>query len=140
MPTPRRYKDEAERKRAYRARKKAEAEAEAAKATGDVPEAPEPDDAPRSKVLDTVFAADPSRTVLEAIRDDPDAFNSDRIRAAQTLTRMDELAAINQPQTSDLVELRRTIEALPPGDRLAWLRGEVAEHRAAGAYANEGDA
>lgn len=138
MPTPKRYKDEAERKRAYRARKKAEAEAEAAKAAGDpdVPDVPS-GDAPASPGMAPVFDSDPTRAVLEAIRDNPNAHDSDRIRASQELTRMSTAEAFQAPPQSDLVALRAVLETLPVTERIAYLKGEVDAHRAAGAYQNE---
>ena len=76
--------------------------------------------------------ADPTRSVLEAIRDDPKALASDRIRAAQALIGLDRGDAEQGPVDSDLVQLRLVLEQLTPSERLAWLQGERAEHAAVG--------
>ena len=76
---------------------------------------------------------DPTRTVLEAIRDDPKALASDRIRASQALIGLDRGEEQAGVQDSDLVQLRAVLETLPPEERLAWLQGERAEHAAVGA-------
>ena len=130
VPTPRRYANEAERKRAYRLRKKAEAAAAAAQPqqTGD-------DDPPVSAPMAAVLSTNPSLTVLESIRDNQKALDSDRIRASTEITKIQALERESRRGTSDLVDLRAIIEALPVGERLAYLKGEVDEHRAAAAGA-----
>jgi hypothetical protein len=144
MPNPRKHRDPAARQKAYRERKKAEAEAaaspSAAKPEAAKPSAASPDDSAPSPVMQAVLATNPNASTLAAIRDDEDALNADRLRAAVELGKLEAAAADHHPggsKADELRELRATIEALPVGDRLAWLRGEVAEHRAAGAYANE---
>ncbi len=72
--------------------------------------------------------ADPTRTVLEGIRDDTKALASDRIRASQALIALDRGDAEAGVQDSDLVQLRLVLEQLTPEERLAWLQGERAEH------------
>ena len=66
---------------------------------------------------------DQTRAVLEAIRDDPNALASDRIRAAQALIGLDR-GAEAEAVDSDLVQLRAVLETLEPHERLAWLQGE----------------
>ena len=72
--------------------------------------------------------SDPTRTVLEGIRDDTKALASDRIRASQALIALDRGDAEQGAQDSDLVQLRAVLETLDPTERLAWLQGERAEH------------
>jgi hypothetical protein len=69
-----------------------------------------------------------TRAVLEGIRDDRDAHDSDRIRAAQQLIALDRAAEGVAHAPSPLYELRLALELLPPHERLAWLQGERAEH------------
>lgn len=67
---------------------------------------------------------DPTRAVLEAIRDNPSAHDSDRIRAAQQLIALDRVGDAEAQGGSDLVALRDTLALLQPEERLAWLQGE----------------
>jgi hypothetical protein len=69
-----------------------------------------------------------TRAVLEGIRDDRDAHDSDRIRAAQQLIALDRAAEGVAHAPSPLYELRLALELLPPHERLAWLQGQRAEH------------
>jgi hypothetical protein len=69
-----------------------------------------------------------TRAVLEGIRDNPGAHDSDRIRAAQQLIALDRAAEGVAHAPSPLYELRLALELLPPHERLAWLQGERAEH------------
>jgi hypothetical protein len=69
-----------------------------------------------------------TRAVLESIRDNPGAHDSDRIRAAQQLIALDRAAEGVASAPSPLYELRLALELLPPHARLAWLQGERAEH------------
>jgi hypothetical protein len=141
VPTPRKWKNEAARKRAYRERKKAEKAAPRPKpdAATPPPDAPttqdDAQDAPVSAPMAAVLSSNPGITVLESIRDNPSALDSDRIRATTEIQKMQALDALQEKDGgSDLYDLRRIIEALPVHERLAWLKGEVDEHRAAGAY------
>ncbi len=70
---------------------------------------------------------DATRAVLEAIRDNSQAHDSDRIRAAQQLIALDRGERAEGVGESDLVTLRATLELLPPHERLAWLQGERLE-------------
>ncbi len=69
-----------------------------------------------------------STRVLEAIRDDPKALRSDRIRAAEALMRS---ATAKASSGDDHVALwvaqRMTLEALPPADRMSALLGALEE-------------
>jgi len=67
---------------------------------------------------------DPTRAVLEAIRDNHHAHDSDRIRAAQQLIALDRGAEAEGRGDSDLVALRAVLDTLQPEERLAWLQGE----------------
>jgi hypothetical protein len=68
-----------------------------------------------------------SRSVLVAIRDNPNAHDSDRIRAVQQLTALDRGDVEQGQGDSDLVALRSVLELLTPSERLAWLQGEREE-------------
>ena len=68
-----------------------------------------------------------SRSVLVAIRDNPNAHDSDRIRAVQQLAALDRGDVEEGGGTSDLVALRSVLELLTPSERLAWLQGEREE-------------
>jgi hypothetical protein len=84
---------------------------------------------PVSRITATGAAAspdDPTRAVLEAIRDDHHALASDRIRAAQALIGLDR-GAEAEAVDSSLVQLRAVLETLQPEERLAWLQGERVE-------------
>ena len=72
-------------------------------------------------------APDPTRAVLEAIRDNTTAHDADRIRAAQQLIALDRGEAATGDDASGLVALRGVLELLTPEERLAWLQGERAE-------------
>lgn len=72
-------------------------------------------------------ASDPTRAVLEAIRDNTSAHDADRIRAAQQLIALDRGDAATGDDASGLVALRSVLELLTPEERLAWLQGERAE-------------
>jgi len=73
-----------------------------------------------------------SRAVLVAIRDNPAAHDSDRIRAVQQLAALDRGEAEGAAGESDLVALRSVLETLAPAERLAWLQGEREEGLAGG--------
>jgi hypothetical protein len=75
---------------------------------------------------------DPTRAVLEAIRDNPGAHDSDRIRAAQQLIALDRVDGAEAGSGSGLAELRTVLELLTPDERLAWLQGERLEHAGIG--------
>jgi hypothetical protein len=73
-------------------------------------------------------SGDPTRAVLEAIRDNPGAHDSDRIRAAQQLIALDRVdGAEAEGDGSGLRALRDVLDLLPEADRLAWLQGERLE-------------
>jgi hypothetical protein len=76
-----------------------------------------------------------SRSVLVAIRDNPQAHDSDRIRAVQQLAALDRGEVEEGGGTSDLVALRSVLETLAPHERLAWLQGERMEGIAQGGSA-----
>lgn len=142
MPTPRIWKDDAERKRAYRLRKKQEAAARAAEPAVVNPEPPEPPE-PTPAAPDPVIAAtldameaNPNRVVLEQIRDHA-TLDSDRIRAISELSKLEALEVGQRTTGSELRDLRAIIEALPVGERLPYLKGELDEHRAAKAAEKE---
>jgi hypothetical protein len=71
-----------------------------------------------------VLSSNPNAAVLEAIRDNPRALDSDRIRATSELQKIASMEKMTQGGTSDLVALRQLIEVLPAGERVAWLRDE----------------
>ena len=71
---------------------------------------------------------DATRAVLIAIRDDGNAHDSDRIRAAQALTSMEREDAAQSHGPSPLVALRHVLDTLQPHERLAWLQGERIAH------------
>jgi hypothetical protein len=146
MPTPRKHKTSAARQKAYRERKKRE-EREAAEALAKAVDHPldalgvdaDAEADAVSPPMAAILSADPSRAVLESIRDNPKALDSDRIRAATEIQKIAALEKASDGGTSDLVEVRRILEALPHGDRLPFLRGELEEHRAARAAASTTD-
>ena len=72
-----------------------------------------------------------TRTVLVAIRDDGNAHDSDRIRAAQALIALDREGAAQAQGPSPLTALRQCLDLLEPHERLAWLQGERLEGIAA---------
>ena len=78
---------------------------------------------------------DATRAVLVAIRDDPGAHDSDRIRAAQALTSMEREDAAQVQGPSPLVALRQVLDTLAPHERLAWLQGERIAHMGTGEVA-----
>lgn len=70
-----------------------------------------------------------TRSTLVAIRDDQNAHDSDRIRAAQALIALDRDAAqATGDGPSHLVALREVLDTLMPHERLAWLQGERMAH------------
>lgn len=73
-----------------------------------------------------------SRAVLTSIRDNPNAHDSDRIRAVQQLAALDRGEEAEGQGQSDLVALRGVLETLDPSERLAWLQGERVEGLGAG--------
>ena len=68
-----------------------------------------------------------TRAVLISIRDDADAHDSDRIRAAQALIGMEREAEGRADAPSPLVALKQVLDTLAPEERLAWLQGERLE-------------
>ncbi len=113
-----------ERVRQWRRREEAREAAEARRRMGSGSE---------QQAARTTSAASPSgpvdqtRAVLEAIRDNPSAHDSDRIRAAQQLIALDRVGDAEAQGGSDLVALRDTLALLQPEERLAWLQGERLE-------------
>lgn len=70
-----------------------------------------------------------TRSVLVAIRDNANAHDSDRIRAAQALIALDrEAEQATGAGPSHLVALRQVLDTLEPHERLAWLQGERLGH------------
>lgn len=70
-----------------------------------------------------------TRSTLVAIRDDQNAHDSDRIRAAQALIALDRDAAqATGDGPSHLVALREVLDTLEPHERLQWLQGERIAH------------
>jgi hypothetical protein len=67
---------------------------------------------------------DATRAVLIGIRDDPQAHDADRIRAAQALIGMEREAQAQSDGPSPLVALRQVLDTLAPHERLSWLQGE----------------
>lgn len=125
MPTPRKWKNEAERKRAYRKKKRDQesaAERERAAAYAAPASDAVPDDTPISPVLAAVLStANPNRDVLVAIRDDSRALASDRIRAVTEIEKIDFAARVDTTDYSPILAWRDVFAALPVGDRLkAW--------------------
>ena len=73
-----------------------------------------------------------SLEALRSIRDDKKALRSDRIRAAEALLRSTSAQASSVGDEASLWLARRSaIEALPPGDALSWLLGELNEEAGA---------
>jgi len=73
-----------------------------------------------------------TRTVLVGIRDDGNAHDSDRIRAAQALISLEREGAAQAQGPSPLVALAQALALLEPHERLAWLQGERIAHVQAG--------
>jgi hypothetical protein len=71
--------------------------------------------------------ADPNYVALVAIRDNPGAHDSDRIRATDAILRMRAQAEGQQVSQSPLTDLRAILDTLAPHERLAWLQGERLE-------------
>ncbi len=65
-----------------------------------------------------------SLAVLRGIRDDGNALDSDRLRAAHLLIQAERAEGMGEAQDSTLVQLRAVLETLEPAERLAWLQGE----------------
>lgn len=130
MPRPKRWKDDAERKRYERAQAKADAMKKAAEERHPkaVASAPQDDDADilkanaLSPVLDAALRApSANRAVLEAIRDNPGALDSDRIRSVTELSKLDFVEKDQRGDVSPILAWRDVFAALPVGDRLkAW--------------------
>ena len=71
----------------------------------------------------------PTLAVMTAIRDDPNAHDSDRIRAAQAIIAAErEASAAQGAGPSPLVALRAVLDTLRPEERLAWLQSERLAH------------
>ena len=84
--------------------------------------------------------ASASLEALRSIRDDKKALRSDRIRAAEALLRSSGAQASSATDEVALwMAMRTTLEAIPPGDALSWLLGELGEEASTTARSLEGE-
>ena len=90
----------------------------------------EPSARQHTDTLEAGASADASASLeaLRQIRDDKKALRSDRIRAAEALLRSSTAQASSATDEVALwMAMRTTLEAIPPGDALGWLLGELGE-------------
>ena len=114
-----------ERVRQWRRREEERAAHEAQRLMGSGAEQPVPRMTPPAAPSGGApSAVDPTRAVLEAIRDNPQAHDSDRIRAAQQLIALDRGGEVAEGDDGGLRQLRAVLELLNPDERLAWLQAE----------------
>ena len=84
--------------------------------------------------------ASASLEALRSIRDDKKALRSDRIRAAEALLRSSTAQASSATDEVALwMAMRTTLVAIPPGDALGWLLGELGEVVGGTGHALEGE-
>ena len=114
------YASEAERKAAYRKRQQAK-KLLGIDQTAAIPEPETPAQEP-SPVVEAAVATG-SKAVLIAVRDDPNALNADRIRAAVEVRRIEneEEQKAGGEQYAGLIHLKGVLDTLPPEDRMAYL-------------------
>jgi hypothetical protein len=114
------YPSEAARKKAYQDRQKAK-RLLGIDQEGQSAAIPEPQPVAPSPAVEAAVATG-SKAVLIAVRDDPNALNADRIRAAVEVRRIEneEEQKAGGEQYAGLIHLKSVLDTMPIEDRLAY--------------------